>query len=161
MRTLKKALYLSAGCMIVAVAFLILLGAHDRMDAEAKAAGFANITEQRKALKAGITDPAAWASRMAGEQAARKRDNENQELIISACVRAERAVKERLKAPATATFPDCFRQEVRATPDRGTVYVKGYVDSQNSFGAMLRSTFVVKLQRNGGGPWTVMAAAVE
>jgi hypothetical protein len=41
-------------------------------------------------------------------------------------------------------------------------FCEGYVDAQNSFGAMLRSTFVVKLQREGtGGGWTVLAAAIE
>ena len=86
------------------------------------------------------------------------------ELSTMACIKAERAVKERLKAPATAQFPSCSRQEVRASPDRSTdrstVFVKGYVDSQNSFGAMLRSKFVVQFKRDTDR-WTVLAAAIE
>jgi hypothetical protein len=77
-----------------------------------------------------------------------------------ACIKAEKAIRARLKAPSTARFDYCYRYEVRATPDRTGIYVKGYVDAQNSFGAMLRKPFVVRFKRNDD-QWTVVAAVVE
>ena len=57
---------------------------------------------------------------------------------------SERAVKSRLKSPRSAKFP-FFDWKVY---DRGNgLYeVNSYVDSQNSFGAMLRKYFYVKVQ---------------
>lgn len=46
------------------------------------------------------------------------------------------AVKDRLKSPATAQFGGEFRRE-STTPE-----LTGYVDSQNGFGALVRSTWV-------------------
>ncbi len=51
----------------------------------------------------------------------------------------ESLVKEVLKSPSTAKFPSL--QQWNLAKDKNTVTVQGYVDSQNSFGAELRSTF--------------------
>lgn len=60
---------------------------------------------------------------------------------------AEDYVKEGLKAPSTAEFPSrVFDSEdwtVRRKDD--VVTVSSYVDAQNSFGAMMRSNFVVQI----------------
>lgn len=60
---------------------------------------------------------------------------------------AQNYVKNGLKAPSTAKFPSFFLSldDYRVTRYKGTVTVSSYVDSQNSFGAMLRSNFVVKI----------------
>ena len=64
------------------------------------------------------------------------------------------AVKQMLKSPSTAKFPwyDEYQvsmpiNEKTKAPD-GTVIVVGYVDSQNGFGAMIRSTYRVKYQKS-------------
>lgn len=49
----------------------------------------------------------------------------------------EQAVRERLKSPSSAEFPHEYPSEVRP----GTYRMRSHVDSQNGFGAMLRSTF--------------------
>lgn len=54
----------------------------------------------------------------------------------------ELRVKEILKAPSTAKFPGL--DEWGFDKKDGTVTIQGYVDSQNSFGAMIRSKFQVK-----------------
>lgn len=59
---------------------------------------------------------------------------------------AEKAVKSILKAPSTAKFPN-INEWVFAKKD-GKIYIQGYVDSQNSFGAMLRSNFQITLNAN-------------
>lgn len=65
---------------------------------------------------------------------------------------AKQAVTSNLKAPSTAQFPGTFLD-----PDEGWEYYKdgdvytvtSYVDSQNGFGAMIRSSFVVQIKWDG------------
>lgn len=59
-------------------------------------------------------------------------------VLAHVCSTAERGVKAHLKAPATASF-DCT--EVRRNDEGTRFFVKGHVDAQNSFGAMLRKQF--------------------
>lgn len=65
---------------------------------------------------------------------------------IDAYLMAKDYVKQELKAPATAEFSDYTCEE---GPD-STYSLDGNVDSQNSFGAMLRSSWTVKLKWLGG-----------
>ena len=52
-------------------------------------------------------------------------------------------VKRRLKAPGTAAFPWAGSRDVSITPRPDCTYeVVAYVDSQNSFGAMLRQRYI-------------------
>lgn len=130
--------------------------------------GFLSAEDHRKALAHGLTDPAAWAPIRKREDAAAaaekaRRDAEaakreaaaraaayKADLQITACVAAEFAVRDSLKAPTTAQFPGCAYYEVRMSKDERTIFVTGYVDAQNSFGAMLRSKFIVKFGHNPG-----------
>lgn len=57
---------------------------------------------------------------------------------------SKNAVKPLLKAPSTASFTD-EGQNVYLESD-STVTVKGYVDAQNSFGAMIRTGYYVRLK---------------
>lgn len=57
-------------------------------------------------------------------------------------------VERSLKAPSTADFP--FVNEFTAVgKERGPYIVRGYVDAQNSFGAMLRTNFACELHTDG------------
>ncbi len=51
-------------------------------------------------------------------------------------------IKTILKSPSTAKFPWNY-QEYSLGKENGVFYVQGYVDSQNSFGAEIRSTYTV------------------
>lgn len=54
-------------------------------------------------------------------------------------------VKERLKAPASAKFSS----DVTYKKEGENIYIiNSYVDSQNSFGAMLRQNFICKIKMN-------------
>lgn len=80
----------------------------------------------------------------------------NEEMLrISACNKAQTVIKEKLKSPSTAKFPSCIFSandyQITASPDLQKVGVQGFVDSQNGFGAMLRSRFVVIFKRTGTG----------
>ena len=57
-------------------------------------------------------------------------------------VAAQSAVKDKLKSPSTANFQS-FPVIMR---NKDIVLVKGKLDAQNGFGAMIRSDYIVKLQ---------------
>jgi len=63
---------------------------------------------------------------------------------------AQEAVRERLKAPRTACFTGGGLPEPTVTRlDDGSVHVSGYVDAENSFGALLRKWYWVWLSADG------------
>lgn len=64
---------------------------------------------------------------------------------FSAGYMAEKFVRDRLKAPSTAKFPWYEESSVTISGECEFV-IRSYVDAQNSYGAMLRSDYVVKLQ---------------
>jgi hypothetical protein len=68
---------------------------------------------------------------------------------IDARVMAEVFIKKQLKAPLTAVF-----SEVKSTTmGSGEFLVTGMVDSQNSFGAMLRTGFEIRLRNEYADKW--------
>lgn len=66
---------------------------------------------------------------------------------ISALIAAENYVEKGLKAPSTAKFPGKIleRDEWTVGRTKDLLQVKSYVDSENGFGAMIRSEFVVQM----------------
>lgn len=59
---------------------------------------------------------------------------------------AEKFVKERLKSPSTAKFPGTTEKYKHITELGNTEYqIYSWVDSQNGFGAMIRSSFSCKI----------------
>lgn len=64
-------------------------------------------------------------------------------------------IPKRLKAPATAEF-----SSVVVTSDGGSYKVAGSVDSQNSFGAQIRSSFTC-VMHSTGDTWVLDSATVS
>lgn len=62
-----------------------------------------------------------------------------------AAFHAQRFVKNKLKAPSTAKFPATQLAQVSRT-NQGTYIVTSYVDSQNGFGAMIRTDYVAEIK---------------
>lgn len=58
-------------------------------------------------------------------------------------------VKESLKAPTTAKFPSLGDPGTGIAPNGAGWRVEGYVDSQNSFGAMIRTKWMVDVTQDG------------
>ncbi len=56
-----------------------------------------------------------------------------------------------LKAPATAVFPSFGEMIVNGSD--GHYSVSGFVDSQNSYGASIRSQYTYNLEKNSEGRW--------
>jgi len=77
---------------------------------------------------------------------------------IDAYVRAETVIKKFLKAPSTAEF--CGYRNSKVEESANNYIVTGYVDSQNSFGAMIRAEFDVTL-KNEAGTWSIEALTFE
>lgn len=84
-------------------------------------------------------------------------------LQVRAETNAKTAVKSILKAPSTAEFESSLIR-IWLMPD-SSVVVKGVVDAQNSFGAMIRSNFYVRMKWKDdfkdAANWTLIDAKLE
>jgi hypothetical protein len=79
----------------------------------------------------------------------------SKDLRLEACYMAQQFVEQRLKAPSTAEFQNCYDVTVSFyEPD--TYIVPSYVDSQNGFGAMLRSEYRATVQHLGRDRWRLV-----
>lgn len=67
-----------------------------------------------------------------------------------AFIMSQNFVKENLKSPSTAKFP--FQEYSWSDPDtkNNSVMIKSFVDSQNGFGAEIRTTYFVTVKFKGG-----------
>lgn len=86
---------------------------------------------------------------------ARSRQNEKWESEHAkwdAALMSQKFIEPRLKAPASAKFQD-FSDAAVAHMGGGVYTVSSYVDSQNGFGAMLRTHYTCRLQDKGDGKW--------
>ncbi|WP_363826046.1 hypothetical protein [Sphingobium sp. LMC3-1-1.1] len=68
---------------------------------------------------------------------------------VMAFVMSQNFIRDQLKSPASAQFPNVTDKDVHVTPSKNagkcSFTVLTPVDSQNSFGAMMRTRFLVEL----------------
>jgi len=84
-----------------------------------------------------------------GNSSARSADSERaNQLEAYTCAQIE--ITHMLKSPSTAEFPWVHSESATARLDAGKYLVRSYVDSQNSFGAMIRSGYECVVQLNSG-----------
>ena len=91
-------------------------------------------------------------SAASGSQKKVKTQESERELSMRLYEDAKDAVRQRLKTPSTAKFPGTVfgAGEYKAYKmSNGTYRVTSWVDSQNGFGAMIRSQWVVNLREDG------------
>lgn len=81
-------------------------------------------------------------------------EGENCRDSTAAYVMSQAFVKEQLKAPATAQFPG-FSSVQTNYLGKCRHLVRAYVDSENSFSALLRTRYVATVRYNGGGMWAL------
>ncbi len=78
---------------------------------------------------------------------------------------AQQFVEQNLKAPRSAKFPWSFdRYQIYELEGEGwenCYEVTGYVDAQNSYGAMIRSNFTVHLKDLGDDQWRLLNITIE
>ena len=80
----------------------------------------------------------------------------NEDKSIGAWLKAKDIVKRSLKSPSTADFPySIFYEDYVSRIDQ--VYtIRSYVDSQNGFGATIRSNFMVKIKQVSKDNWSLL-----
>ncbi len=71
---------------------------------------------------------------------------------IGAYVMSQEFVNRRLKAPATASYPD-YRDDFVVDMGNNRYRVTAYVDAENSFGAKLRMGYTCTLMTPDGENW--------
>ncbi|MEI6352835.1 MAG: hypothetical protein WCO35_02780 [Candidatus Nomurabacteria bacterium] len=80
---------------------------------------------------------------------------------IEAEVFVQNQVEGLLKAPSTAKFNLSEREEVESATGTAYIIVFGTVDSQNSFGAMLRSSIYAKLDYTNGKGGEIVSLKID
>jgi hypothetical protein len=67
-------------------------------------------------------------------------------------------VKEKLKSPSTAKFPETFekREHIKHKGNR-TYHIDSWVDSENSYGAKIRARVVGDIQQTGEYDWKLIS----
>jgi hypothetical protein len=84
----------------------------------------------------------------------KKQQSASRSVATTAYVYAEEAVKKKLKSPSTAIFPYFDTSSLSKSSD-GSYTISSYVDSQNSFGATVRSQWNCKMKPVSGG-WSAI-----
>lgn len=94
---------------------------------------------------AGCSAPTPEEQAQRAQAKVQQAEKEDRDMAYFAC---QEFVERKLKSPASAKWP--LADDITSTKISGDKYkVAGYVDSQNSFGAMLRSNFVVIMRKDG------------
>ena len=83
--------------------------------------------------------------------------NEVKDLSIDACFMSHQFVEERLKSPSSAKFQNCYYAQVLKEGDVYIVYT--YVESQNSFGAQIRTKYIASVRPtdSNGDYWKLVS----
>jgi len=79
---------------------------------------------------------------------------ENRDNSASAYYMILEFVKDSLKAPSTAEFPNI--RDIVITKKEFTYSISGYVDAQNSFGAMIRTRYNGEIKQVDKDKWELM-----
>ena len=72
---------------------------------------------------------------------------------VEVCVETQHILKDFLKSPSTADFPTCNTFSIEKLAE-DQYKVSSYVDSQNGFGAMIRSNWSITYHYTDGGTRT-------
>lgn len=97
---------------------------------------------------------AVMASSCGPEKTQEEKDAEACKSSFSAYYMATMFIKDRLKAPKTAEFSS-HRESSVVFLGNCRHEVSGYVDSQNGFGALIRTSFVATVRSTGNDKWVL------
>ncbi len=93
--------------------------------------------------------------RPADESSTPKRTDESS----TAVVMCEEFVTRRLRSPSTAEFP--LLDSSFVTETQADFLVRSYVDSQNGFGAMVRTQFECRVRSKGNKEWELVDLSLD
>lgn len=75
---------------------------------------------------------------------------------LTAFYKSQEFVKKYLKSPRTAKFP-WLPSDSQIKNTKNNIYqVSSYVDSQNSFGAIIRTNYIVIMEKVSGNEWKLI-----
>ena len=111
-------------------------------------------TQAQEVQQQQAEDAAQAAQQQADAANQQKAAQNSMEAKEDAYFEAQHFVNERLKAPDSAKYPHLDESQVQLVGDN-LYAVSGYVDSQNSFGAMLRSHWTAKLYKESEDSWVL------
>ena len=86
---------------------------------------------------------------------------------IMAYAMCKEAVKQRLRSPSSADFPWSADRIIKNPNDPDSFVVRGHVDAQNGFGAMIRADWLCQTAYDGSGEdvdpanWSVFDVAMQ
>lgn len=79
-----------------------------------------------------------------------------------ACFMSQKLVRQNLKAPSTAEFLMWTEENCKVAHNGASWTVTSFVDSQNGFGAMIRSDYVARMSYNPSSEvWTLTDLRIE
>ena len=82
-----------------------------------------------------------------------KTDRSEEGDTIGATLMAKEFIKDRLKSPSTADFPFILQAQHLGND----IYrIKSHVDSENAYGAEVRTHFTIKLKKTGAKKWELL-----
>jgi hypothetical protein len=76
--------------------------------------------------------------------------------LFDGYVMAQVFVERQLKSPRTAKFAGYDESRVISTGSCGEVYIQSFVDSQNGFGAMIRTHYEIAIKYEGDEKWSLL-----
>lgn len=84
---------------------------------------------------------------------------------LDAGIMSERFVEKKLVSPGTAKFPSWWNDHDKDVQvidwGDGRFHVMGWVDSQNSFGGLIRTKYLCELHTDDGETWTLDSLVLE
>ncbi|MEN6357775.1 MAG: hypothetical protein ABFD83_11910 [Armatimonadota bacterium] len=78
-------------------------------------------------------------------------EDKEEDVEHHAYIASQNYVEKFLKCPSTAKYPLWLDASITRSGSR--FYISSYVDSQNSFGAMVRSQYYAEMEKSGSGEW--------
>lgn len=136
--------------------------AADKLAAKQRAKQKAEDAKQQAQQQA--EDDRKDAQHKADEDAQAEKESEaaqdSTDVKMDAYLTAQNVINKRLKSPSSAQYPDYQADFVQRTGNN-TYRVSSYVDSQNGFGAMLRSQWTMQIQKDGDDGWIVKNVVVN
>lgn len=145
--------------MVLVASFIAFVVLESRvssdLDRVAQDAGFLDHEDLIAAHEAEILSAADWEEERAErEEAARRRAEQDRyqrecgdRQHIAAYVMSQAPVTSRLRAPATADYPNITQVRVRSVGDC-QFEIHAFVDAQNGFGAQIRTNYRAVMQRH-------------
>jgi hypothetical protein len=116
---------------------------------EAKQVAVDRATEARQKADSDL----AASKQIAADKATQEVATQNSQAAkIEAYVMAQEFVNQRLKSPGSAVYPD-YQDGYVQRIGNNTYQITSYVDSQNGFGALLRSGWTATVQNAGNDRW--------